>query len=168
MALIKADGVNFLTADTYADLADARAYATKRGVALTAVDADLEANLIIAVDYIESFRDDFSGTRTNDTGLLQFPRTNLYIDDVLIDADTVPQLVLNCQSQLCIELHNSIDINPTSDAGEGYSIWEQVGPIIERRSEKIGAAQTPTMRKFESLLAPLLKQGSGAATVIRV
>ena len=166
MALIKADGSNYETADTYADLADARSYALARGITLTAVDSDLEVNLVKSVGFIDSFRDKFKGVKTNETGLLQFPRTSVYIDGYLQDSDSIPQLIIDAQSQLCIEIHNGIDFEPTLTSG--FLVYRQVGPIIRRFSERVATSQKPRMTTFNNLMAQLLRQGNGAASVIRV
>jgi len=54
MALIIEDGTLVANADSYVTLAVARAFAEKRGLVPVATDA-LEADLIKAMDFIESF-----------------------------------------------------------------------------------------------------------------
>jgi len=74
MALIIEDGTIVAGADSYATLAVLRAYALKRGVTLSAVDADLEVLAIKAMDYIGSFEDKFQSARTDPVNqLLSFP-----------------------------------------------------------------------------------------------
>jgi len=167
MALIIEDGSNVAGANSYVDLADCRTYALARGVTLTAVDADLEVFLIKANDYLESFRDKFKGSRTNDDDQpLQWPRSLVYIDSILFDEDSIPQLLIDAQCQLAIEQTNGFDFSPTFDGG--FVVLEQVGPIVQKYSERIRTSTVPKMSTFDALINPLVRVGAGVGGTLRV
>ena len=74
MTLIVEDGTLVANANSYVDLATARTYSIARNVVPCADDVLLEGNLIRAMDFIESHRDDFKGWLVKETQALQFPR----------------------------------------------------------------------------------------------
>jgi len=155
MALIVEDGSIVANANSYVDLTFARAYATARGFDLPAVDVDLEALLLRAVDYLEAKRAKFQGTKTEPlTQTMQWPRYNVEIDCSNIDSDYIPVELKNAQSQLAVELNSGVDIQPTKEAGS-FVIEDTVGPLTTIYSEKIGIGSQPSISSVDSLLAPL-------------
>jgi hypothetical protein len=54
--LVVEDGSGVVDANSYTDLADARAYLALRGLALSVTDGTAETQLIRAMDYIEALR----------------------------------------------------------------------------------------------------------------
>ncbi len=101
--------------DSYIDEAELQAYAAARGVTL---NGDPSVQLIKAMDYLES--QSFKGTKTDTAQPLQWPRTGVYIDGVLIDSDTVPQEVKDAQAVIAV----SID--------QGYDPMATYGPAVKR------------------------------------
>ena len=64
MTIIVEDGSNVPNANSYASLADIRAYALNRGITLSATDSVLEPMVFKSMDYIESVGANFQGTQT--------------------------------------------------------------------------------------------------------
>jgi hypothetical protein len=176
MALIIEDGSNVENANSYVSAADARTFATLRGIELSADDSVVEAQLILAMDYIEALRDDFKGFKTNErlngseyeevAQSLQWPRCNVYIDDVLFDEHSIPAELKNAQSQLVIEQFNGIDIRP-SNCGK-FIIDERVGPLVTKYSEKNGTDVSLNLTAVEDFLNPLLNERSSISGLISV
>lgn len=167
MALTVEDGTGVENANSYVDLAYARAYATQRTLALPADDAACEALLIKAMDFIESeARGPYKGDQTYPgVDNLKWPRTGVYIEDVALDPAKIPATLKKAQCQLAVELQ-TLDALPTL-----------AGQIVKR--EKVDVIETeyaidykagqkpPVMTKVDLLLAPLLKK-TGALRVVRI
>ncbi len=101
--------------NSYIDEAELTAYALLRGVTLS---GDPSVLLIKAMDYLESQL--FIGYKTDTAQPLQWPRSEAYIDGVLIDPDTVPQEVKDAQAVISM----SIDA--------GYDPLATYGPAVKR------------------------------------
>lgn len=155
MTLIIEDGTNVAGANSYATLTEIRAFAALRGVTLSAVDATLEILAIKAMDYLESLRGDYQGIKVYEDQALQFPRSDVYVDGFILASTTIPVLLKNAQCQLCIELHNGVDILPTSTGG---SIKREKVDVIEIEYQP-SVSTIQKMRAFNALIEPLLKSG---------
>lgn len=169
MPLIVEDGSIVANANSYVNLVFARDYALARNLTLPVDDLALEQFLIKAVDYIESFRNDFSGNKTDPLNqLLQWPRAEVKIDGVFISASSIPIELKKAQVQLAAELQAGVVIQPTRQGG--FIIEDKTGPLMTKYSEKIGTSLRPTMTAVDSLLEVLFSNGSQqfALTTIRV
>src|SRR3954470_21028454 len=83
------------TTDATATLAAARAYALDRGVALSADNAVLTAQMILGTEYIESFARQFVGSVVSTTQGLSWPRKCVYqVDGSLFPTNDLPQPLL--------------------------------------------------------------------------
>lgn len=97
MALIIEDGTivananSYITVDQYVTWADAR-FGCDRSTAKTS-DADVEALILRAMDYFES--QSFKGLKATITQDLQWPRSDVVIDNYYVDAATIPKEVKN-------------------------------------------------------------------------
>lgn len=156
MALVVEDGTGVSGADSFADLATIRAYATKRGVTLSADDAVLEPLAYKAMDYLEG----------KGLGLLSltFPTETGYVCS-LTDADALVRLA-NAQAQLCIEQHSGVDLAPARTGD--FIVEDTVGPITTKYSDKFGPTEgtTPAMPAVAALLRPLAcGHGFGVKTI---
>jgi len=151
MALIVEDGTVVANANSYQTVAEITAYALARGVTLT---GDIEVLAIQAMDYLEAQRARYQGNKVEPlVQELQFPRYNVYIDCVLFPSDEIPKELQNAQNQLVIELHNSVDILPTSE--EAFITEEKIGPITTKYSDTVRTSIEPTMTAVDALLEPL-------------
>ena len=106
--------------DSYIDESELQAYAAARGITLI---GDASVQLIKAMDYLEA--QSFKGTKTDAAQPLQWPRTGVYIDGMLIDSDTVPQEVKDAQAVIAV----SID--------QGYDPMATYGPAVKRRKTDV-------------------------------
>ena len=160
------DGTLVANADSYVTVEEARTFALRRGITLSAVDADVEVLLIGAMDYLEDKRSMYKGEKVDPTQSLCWPRQDVIVDGALIDITTIPQTLKNAQCQLAIEKFNGTDIQPTR--ASAFVTHEKVGAIESRYSEKVSTAQTPSMPKVDNWLETLLAQGSALLTTVRI
>ncbi len=160
MTLVVETGSVVAGANSYVTLAEARNYATARGITLSATDSVVEAQLIKAMDYLEAKRSFYQGSKTSLTQVLQWPRTSVTIDDVDFSANAIPNELKSAQIQLAIEVANGVDIMPTRQAGQ-FVKREKVGPIETEFSETVGVTVEPTLTAVEALLEPLYKVSAG-------
>lgn len=163
MALIVENGTIVENANSYVDLEYARAYATARGLTLSAVDATLEAQLMTAMDYLEALRSQYQGAKI---GSLQWPRYGVTIDGVELASDTIPKELKDAQSRLAFDVSSGVDLMPTTSGK--YAKREKVGDLEVEYSETLSTSQQPTLTVVDNLLAPLLKQGAFRLTTVRI
>lgn len=89
MALVIEDGTVVTGANSYIDVAEAKAFAAARGVDLGNDDVVTEQRLLIAMDYLESLN--YKGVRTDpDKQLLSWPRTGVTFDGRTFGAHVIP------------------------------------------------------------------------------
>lgn len=161
MTIIVEDGSIVANANSYVTVAEARAYATARGVTL-GVDAVVEAALISAADYTESKRAQYQGEKVSPDQELQFPRFNVFVDGFEIAPTAIPKTLKNAQMQLVIESSEGVDLMPTQ-TGQ-FVTEETVGPITTKYSDKAGLdGVKPQMTAVDALLEPLYKKGNSGA-----
>ena len=100
MALVVEDGTGIPGADSYISEADGIARAQALGFNFPTDTADAEPILRAAAQYLETYRNSYQGTKlTTDQGL-QWPRQPVYIDGVLQDPNTIPQMLIDAQVYL--------------------------------------------------------------------
>jgi hypothetical protein len=162
--LVIEDGTIVPNATSYVTVTEAREYSAARGITLSAVDATVDVMAIKAMDYLESLREQFQGTKVDDEQELQFPRDNVYIDEVLLANDSIPKLLKKAQCQLIIEINSGVLLMPTRKSAEVKI--ETVGPISTEYFQ--GSPVAPEMTTVNSLLNPLFKTTSvGMLPVVR-
>lgn len=91
-------------ANSYVSVADFRAYATARGVSLSADDADVEVILIKAMDFLESHSSRFKGRKVSRDQALSWPRYDVVIEDWSWSHTEIPRQVIAAQCALGIEI----------------------------------------------------------------
>lgn len=163
MSLVIENGTIVSGANSYVTIAEAKAYASARALALPALDADIEPLLISAMDYLESKRSQYQGTKTSPlTQALQWPRTGVYIDCVEIASDVIPKELKDAQCRLACEQFAGVDIMPTKTGP--FVTEETVGPLTTKYDASQGTGTIPDMTSIDALLAPLFSQcGQGFA-----
>jgi hypothetical protein len=175
MALVIEDGSGVTGANSYISEADARTYASDRGLTLPAAGTGTDpliALLIKAKDYIESFRAEFQGVKAASTNPLQWPRSGAYLDGYLIGDDEVPDVLPQAQAQLAIDAYNggvAQDLMPSSDGRE--VVAEAVeGAVSVQYAQNGDNNPQPMFTAARALLEPLLRSsvGGGALVAIRV
>ncbi len=163
MALIVETGAIVDNANSYVDLAYARAYATARGLALSDVDDTLEAQLITAMDYLEALRSQYQGTKL---GSLQWPRYGVFIDGVELASNTIPRELKDAQCRLAFEVSSGVDLMPTTFGK--FAKKEKVGDLEVEYSESLSTSQQPILTVVDNLLAQLMKHASFRLGVVRI
>lgn len=164
MALVIEDGSGVTGANSYATVAEARAYAVARGLTLSETDSVVEAALVNACDKLESYR--YKGTKTDAAQELAWPRADVYVDDAdepLAD-DAIPAKLKQAQSQLAYD-STQTELQPT---GTGREVLREKVDVIEvQYAERGSGSVEPQFNKAEALLAPLLLSGGafGLSTV---
>ena len=156
MALVIEDGSGVAGANSYIDVATARAFASARGLSLPVADADVEVLLIKAMDFIESFRAEFQGLKTLAENPLQWPRTGATLDGYGLTDDTIPTILASAQAQLAAD-GNLQDLMPTGSGRE--VVMEKVDVVAVQYADSGNANPQPVFTKAEALLKPLLKSG---------
>lgn len=165
MALILEDGTGITDATSYVSVTAARDYAAARGVELSDDDAEVEALLIKAMDYLEAQRALYQGRKTYPgVQALQWPRTGVVLDcHYELPDNVIPQELKNAQSQLCIELFNGIELLPSSD---GRYVKREKVDVIETEFMTpgdlgAGVSQSPSSTAVDALLQPLFNACGG-------
>lgn len=162
MALIIEDGTEVADANSYISVTDARTWAGARGITLSADDTVVEVLLIKAMDMLNTYRTRFKGTKSTETQALQWPRYLVYIDEVLLADDVIPQELIDAQVQYAIEAQSN-DLQSTGTGQE--TIREKVGPIETEFAPRGSSTLQAKFHKAEAFLAPLLKTNSSFPTL---
>lgn len=158
--IIKEDGTGTNPhANSYSDVETLRHYAVARGVDLSALpDSDCEVLLMKAMDYIESKRSRFQGTKTHPNQPLQWPRQDVWVDNLRVGSDDIPRELEYAQLALAIEAQDN-DLQPNRlPSDKGAVIREKVEGAIEVEYDKQNRASfVSAFAKGDSLLRPLYK-----------
>lgn len=160
MPLIIEDGTIIEGANSYATVAQARAYATARGLSLPTADGAVESALVLACDKLQSYR--YKGSQVSPaTQPLVWPRSEVYFDgeDTPLDAATIPACLISAQCQFAFEASGGTDLQPTGTGQE--VILEKVDVIETHYQPRQSGTVQPEFNKAESILAPILQNGSG-------
>lgn len=179
MALTIEDGTGVVGATSYVTLAEAKSYASARGLVFlgpdgvaTATDPQLEVLLVKAVDYLESRRARYKGAKVGGSGYLQWPRINADGTAVVIDGTalavppavgSIPVELKAAQCQLAFEIA-TVDPLPTTT---GPAIRQETLDVISTTyavSDNAGQV-LPVLPKVEALLKPLYKNASPLMSV---
>ena len=154
MSLIVEDGSIVANANSYVTVVECQAYATARGLTLPALEADIEPLLISAIDYLESKRTQYQGTKTDPANQsLQWPRTGVQIDGVDIGSNVIPKELKDAQCRLACEQAAGVSIMPTKIGP--FVTEETVGPLTTKYDASQGNGVQPDMSAVDALLAPL-------------
>ena len=168
MALVVEDGSIVAGANSYVSLADARAYAVERGLVLSADDTVLEPQLVVAMDYLESLRDKYQGSKTDivTPQALQWPRMDVVIDGEDFSDSSIPVELVQAQCHLAIAQAEGVDLFPTET--DKFITKEVTGPLQTVYSDKIVPATPPKITRVEALLKPLLEYRYRASSLYSI
>ncbi len=108
--IVVEDGTGKTNSNSYVTEAGVTAYASDRGITLT---ADEDVLIIKAMDYLETLY--YIGTKETETQALQWPRNEVYIDGFYIEPTTIPQELINAQLSLCMSINDDVDPMSTLD-----------------------------------------------------
>jgi hypothetical protein len=171
MALVIEDGTGLPNSNTYVGFAEYRAYATARGIELPVDDAELEPDLIKAMDYLEAQRGKYQGTKTHPgVQALQWPRVGVIIDcSYELPDNVIPIELKNAQMQGAIESFTGNDLMPSSD---GRVVKKEKVDVIERefmtgKDLGTGGLPSPSFPSIDALLDPLFAACGSGGFVLR-
>lgn len=156
MSLIIEDGTIVAGAESFVTVAEARDWASKRGVTLSATDSVVEVLLRKACDFLQSVELRYKGARVDDAQALAWPRQQVYLygNTTAIATTYVPQQLKDAQCQLAIDAV-SRDLQPTGDGRQ--VVMKQVDVLVTQYSDTKSSSVTPIFNKALSILAPLLR-----------
>tara|TARA_R110002126_G_scaffold41547_1_gene120675 strand:+ start:11930 stop:12406 length:477 start_codon:yes stop_codon:yes gene_type:complete len=157
MAIIVEDGTGILNANSYVSAANLTAYATARGITLT---ASADVLILQAMDYLEA--QNFIGIKTKHDQALQWPRFRVWIDEYPVQSTEMPQLLIDAECEIAIAMDN------------GTSPVTNITPAVKRKKVDVieieykdGGASTTINRKIALKLNKLLKSNGSAFEVIK-
>ncbi|WP_312347426.1 DnaT-like ssDNA-binding protein [Leclercia sp.] len=142
--------------NSYASVADLRAFAAGRGYTVPADDGECDQLLVQAMDYLEGQQ--WRGQRSNATQPLSWPRAGVRFDGVDLPDDTIPQRLVDAQCRLAIE-SQEIDLTP-SVAGGGAVTMERVEGAVTVQYEQGMNKAAPSFPWFYSSLRGLVVGGN--------
>lgn len=142
--------------DSYVTEAELTAYATERGITLTADESVL---LIKAMDYLESLS--YKGMRLAASQVLSWPRDGVYVDNYELDSDEVPDLIKDAQMAIAISIDGGVD--PLSDVAPG--VKRRRADVVEIEYQD-GAAPITVSRRIMAGLRKVLASGAGGANFV--
>lgn len=172
MALTIEDGTIVAGANSYVTVAEAVAFAQARGEVFPTLDADVEPLLIGAMDYLEGFRTQFSGSQV-EPGVqdLQYPRVDSTVDGLAFPSDKIPKELKYAQMQLAIDKYAIGDLAPTET---GYAVAKEKVDVLEveyatgGRLSGASAPAEPSFPKADKWLEPLFGQSGSWLRTVRV
>lgn len=164
MPLIIEDGSGIAGANSFATVAEARAYGSARGLVFPALDATVEAALVNAADFLETFQARYKGSKTDAANALAWPRKGvfLYSSATEFPNDEIPTLLKNAQCQLAFDA-TSTTLQPSY---VGQEVKRKKVDVLEIEYAETGtgsATVTPQFKKAEAMLEPLLNTSAGFA-----
>jgi len=170
--LIVEDGSTVTDANSYIDTAYLDSYASDRNLTIPTVEADKETAILLAMDYIESFRMKFTGYKATDTQSLQWPRKYAWIDCIEFADDEIPNELKKAVAQLVVEQQTyPLYPIPLTSSVEGAVTEKTIGPLTKKYSSvhsSVVSSRTPiAFAAVLTLLKPLFKN-AGQIAVERV
>lgn len=164
MTLVVETGAGLADANTYASVADLRAYAALRGVdvSLPEADVDCEVLLIKAMDRLAD--ENFQGEKWTKNQALPWPRAWVVIEGWTIPVAEIPRQLIYCQCAFAIEAQ-TVDLLPTAATNaSGQVLQETVGPITTVYANTGIVRRVPAVAKADALLRVLIRR-SGLTAV---
>ncbi|HHA1264490.1 DnaT-like ssDNA-binding protein [Enterobacter kobei] len=142
--------------NTYASVADLRAFAAGRGYTVPADDDECGMLLMQAMDFLEGKA--WCGQRFSTSQPLSWPRSGVRFDGIDLPDDTIPQRLVDAQCRLAIE-SQEIDLTP-SVAGGGAVTMERVEGAVTVQYEPGTSKAAPSFPWFYSSLRGLVVGGN--------
>lgn len=163
MALIIEDGTGVTNSNTYVTDVEYTDYATSRGLTVGLDATAREQELIMANDFLESFRADYQGVKTSGANSLQFPRNGVYIDGVLNASTNIPIELKRAQMEAAAFESSSQLTTNTPD----QNVQSETVDVISISYYNGGKAISGKYERVNNWLEPLLKN-KGAVSLVRI
>lgn len=162
MALIVEDGTGLSNAESFCSVIEASSYFQARGNESWADVENKEAALRKATDYMQgAYRGRWKGYRATQTQALEWPRRNIWFDDLIIQHNSVPVEVRRACAELAL-LSNSADLMPNLERAKSSVT---VGPISVQYDSS--SEEYTRYRNVEALLQPFLNGGAMTMKLVR-
>lgn len=164
MALVIEDGTGLANSQSYATVAELRAYAALRGKTVPAADIDCEVLLVKAMDYLEA--QEYIGDRGSKEQALSWPRLNADVEQWPLDPDEIPRQLVQAQCALAIEAQ-TVNLLPTRDVNDpGPAVSKSVAGAVSVAYANDGRVRsTPAVASAKALLRLLLR--NSGLTLVR-
>jgi hypothetical protein len=130
--------------------------------------------ILVAMDYLSWYTDEFQGSRNDSENALPWPRQNVVIDGADVAVTAIPSQLKNAQSQLVIAQQQQIQLFPTprTSTVEGLITEKTVGPMTKKfafTGKGIANANAPIkIMSVEIFLKPLVSCSKTALNTYRV
>ena len=169
MTVIVETGRGVDGANSYVTASDVISYLAERGMTISEEDANLESQIVTAFDYINGCEDKLTGYRTNSLQVTAYPRANLWINDyTYLDANTIPKIVKDLQTELVKDIRNGINIynrpfhlplkSATAEASVDFAV-KNVHPQISETQAVALLRQLTTSYKSGIKSIPVISRG---------
>jgi hypothetical protein len=156
--IIVENGTVVAGANSYVSEADLTAYASDRGLTLTAAT---DALIIKAMDYIESLS--FIGDKHKESQPLQWPRDEVYIDRYYIERETIPKELKNGVYTAALAIDAELDPLRIIERATKREKMD----VIEVEYADSAASQT-IVRTISAALYKILRPGGHGSSAFRV
>jgi|TARA_R110002096_G_scaffold321278_5_gene515398 hypothetical protein len=172
--LVVEDGTGVANANSYIDLTYLDAYVADRGLTLVSTQNAKKTLALKAMDYLESFRDSFRGTKAVDTQTFQWPRKDVYIDAIEFSKSDIPEDLKRSQCQLVVEQEKKTPLYPAprTSSVEGIVTEKTMAPLTKKFAPmNLGMASPHKPIKIMSVwvfLNPLMSCSDKRLQTIRV
>jgi len=162
MALIVEDGSGKADANSYISVADARTFASSRGITMDASDTIVEQQLLDAMDWLAQFYDRWQGLQVTRLQALPWPRSYVWLNGYMQNANFMPPQLLHAQVFLAVESETT-ELLPN---GAGREVIRKKTDVLETEWAPTGTSVvTPVFSRVDTLLAPLLDGGGGMSSL---
>jgi len=165
MALVIETGAGLANSESYASVAELKAYAISIGASIPTAEKDCEVLLRKAMLALRR-GDEYIGERFSRDQAHDFPRVCVTVGGFTYPATTIPAMLKEAQMLFAIAANNS-DLLPVVEANAKGAIIERTVDVITTKYAPGGYNQTPRVTAAERVLAPLLKSNGNMAKVYR-
>lgn len=164
MTIIVEDATGLANAESYLSVADYKAYWSDRGVTVSETDADIEANLRLATEYIDlRWGDSVPGFKISEDQALCFPTDYFVVDPVAL-----PVALERATAEYARwSISSGLFIDNDGSSGPGITfLKEKVGPV-ETETEWSGSGngsvgrKYPIVAKADKLMQKITTSGQG-------
>lgn len=156
MTIIVEDGSQVASANSYCSASDLSGYCDLRGITLT---TDEEILLFKAMDALEGRK--WKGERVSTTQALAWPRTGVYVDNILVEYNEIPRELFYAQLALAVAA-DTTELQPVQEArGKGAVIEERVeGAVTVKYANDGKVMPVAAVSKADTLLNQLVERNN--------
>ncbi len=157
------DGSIVVGANSYISVASAVSYLESRGLDASGID---DAKLILAYDYVNSFENEYQGSRVSAEQTGSFPRYDLCINGFPFASDSIPQQLKDAQAYAAYYVSQDSDILQPVSNGQTITHEEVTGAVAVDYADNGISSDTFSFSTIDALLSPL-KGGFSQSLLVR-